>query len=221
MQTDLSLPSAIDAESMANQLAAKLKSAMVAHEKFQFFPTAPPEIDPEALLKAGYPPRAIRALDALHGPGKDKAYSLLPLMLRDGIAVLLGPTGRGKTVMATLIAKERVQKGKSAGKFTTAYALFARMKQCWGKNEDAEAALGTWKRAGFLVIDEAQTRGESAWENAVLDELINHRYAHELPTIIIGNFDLTTAQKSLGPRIMDRANECGGIVDCNWESYRQ
>jgi DNA replication protein DnaC len=95
------------------------------------------------------------------------------------------------------------------------------MKQCWGKNEDSEAVLAAWKKTPFLVIDEAQTRAGTEWENNVLDELINARYAKMLPTVIIANITMETAQKSLGPRIMDRANECGGIVNCDWESYRK
>ncbi len=218
--TPTELPETINAEEIAEQLAGKLRSAMVAHEKFQgeVKPVSGP--DPEKLIQAGYPPRAIRALDALHGPGKDKALSLLSLALRDALIVLIGPTGRGKTVIATWLASQRAEKRKGIGKFITAYSLFARMKQCWGKNEDSEAVLAGWKKTPFLVIDEAQTRAETLWENSVLDELINHRYAHELPTIIIGNFDLATAQNSLGPRIMDRANECGGVVNCDWPSYR-
>lgn len=217
----LDLPENIDPTAMAASIAERLRTAMAAHEKFQ---TAPGPVntvaDPEKLAQAGYPPRAIRALSNFHGPGSTKAAELLPLAMRDGLLVLIGPTGRGKTVIATWLAAKRTEKGKSAGKFITTYALFARMKQCWGKNEDSELVLTGWKKTGFLVIDEAQTRGDSPWENAVLDELINHRYAHELPTILIGNFDLENAQKSLGPRIMDRANECGGIVNCDWPSYR-
>ena len=203
------------------EIAEKLRRAMVAHEKHQTGPqercSAPNRDD---LEKVGYPLRALLSLPKMTGPGRKAAEQLLPLVMADGLIILTGNPGTGKTVIATWLGHKRAECGKSAGKFLTAYELFGRMKQCWGKNEDAEAVLAVWKKTPFLVIDEAQTRAGTEWENNVLDELINARYAAMKPTILIANLTLETAQKSLGPRIMDRANECGGVVDCSWASYR-
>jgi DNA replication protein DnaC len=98
--------------------------------------------------------------------------------------------------------------------------MLDRIKQCWVRKEDMEPVLNAWKKTPFLVVDEAQNRSEEKWDNHRFDDLVNARYANELPTILIANLSLTEAQKSLGPRIMDRANECGGVVDCGWGSYR-
>lgn len=200
-----------------DEIERRLARAVEAHEPHQTQPTTRP---PSELENRGYSPRAIAATATMRGPGLQWAQKLLPMAMTDGLIVLAGGPGTGKTVLATWLAVEREAKGKNPGRFLTAYEMFSRMKQCWGKNEDSEAVLANWKRVPFLVIDEAQTRAGTDWENNVLDELINARYSRMLPTVLIANLTLAEAQKSLGPRIMDRANECGGVVDCNWPSYR-
>jgi DNA replication protein DnaC len=211
------LPENIDPKSIAE----KLNRAMVAHQKHQ----TPPQTNGKGpnsddMEKVGYPLRALLSLPKMTGPGRKAAEQLLPLVMADGLIILTGNPGTGKTVIATWLGWKRAESGKSAGKFLTAYELFSRMKQCWGKNEDSEVVLATWKKTPLLIIDEAQTRAGTEWENNVLDELINARYAAMKPTVLIANLTLANAQKSLGPRIMDRANECGGVVDCNWGTYR-
>lgn len=204
-----------------DEIERRLARAMEAHKPHQSAssPSAPINLTPE-LQAAGHGSRAIRALETMHGPGLDCAHSLLPAALSDGLLILIGPTGRGKTVIAAWLAAQRIAAGKGAGKFLTAIALLDRIKQCWTRKEDSEPIMAGWRKTPFLVIDEAQNRSEEKWDNHLFDDLINARYSNEMPTVLIANLTLAEAQKSLGPRIMDRANECGGVVDCNWKSYR-
>lgn len=203
------------------EITRRLQRAVDAHKIFQDAPqSAGKGPNSDDMEKAGYPLRALLSVPKMEGIGLKWAEQLLPKAMKDGIIVLTGPTGRGKTVIASYLGYQRAAQGAGAGKFMTAFEMFDRMKQCWSKKEDSAALLGTWKRAAFLVIDEAQTRPSEAWDNNMLDELINARYAKMLPTVLIANLSLDEAQKTLGPRIMDRANECGGIVDCNWPTYR-
>lgn len=177
----------------------------------------------EALRRGGYTPRAISAAREATGPAIEKARAILPRILEDGLFLLLGNTGRGKTVMATWLAMQRQQAGMKCGRFLTAFQMFAEVKATFSKGQDitAEALVFAWSRTPFLVIDEIQTRTGSAWEDGVLDEVVNARYGAMLPTILIGNLALKEAQQALGARIMDRAREAGGIVDCSWNSYRE
>ncbi len=214
-----------------NEIAARLARAEEAHRiqghgnVVAMIPTNGPDEETiaKALDAAGYGSRAIKAIAHMEGPALSIARTLVPKVVSDGMLLIIGPTGRGKTVMAAYFARTRIRSRLPAGKFLTAHNLFAQMKQCWnGKGADSEVLLDRWKKCPFLVIDEVQTRGETVWENSVLDDLINDRYANERPTVLMGNFaNEAEAQKSLGPRIMDRANEAGGIVECTWPSYRQ
>lgn len=214
------IPEPIDPVAMAAEIERKLRRADEAHKIHQF-PQPTQSVDHAAALgKAGFPLRATLTLEEMHGPGLSWAKALLPKALADGLIVLVGPTGRGKTVISTWLAMERAKRNKGIGQFLTIFALYARVQQCWTKKEDSEPVLRAWKKAPFLVLDEVQTRSENVWSDGVLDELVNARYSAMLPTVLIANLELATAQQYLGPRIMDRANECGGIVDCNWATYR-
>lgn len=174
-----------------------------------------------ALEAAGYPPRALMCLGSMKGAGEIKARELAPRLLADGILIVHGLTGRGKTVMAAYWGMRRLEAGKDCGKFLTAHRIFTDMKSAMSLKKDPAAIQKALEKAAFLVIDEAQTRGESPWENAIMDEVVNARYNAMRPTVLIGNFtNLEETQGCLGPRIMDRANECGGVVSCNWPSYR-
>jgi DNA replication protein DnaC len=218
---NMNAPKPIDFLTHITEIESKMKRAITAHIPHQ--QSQPLDLlsyDPVNLVNAGHGIRAIRALDRMHGPGLDCARSLLPAAMSDGLLILIGPTGRGKTVIAAWLAAQRLKARRGAGKFLTAIALLDRIKQCWTRKEDSEPIMSAWRKTPFLVVDEVQNRSEEKWDNHLFDDLINARYSNELPTVLIANLTLTEAQKSLGPRIMDRANEAGGIVDCNWKSYR-
>ena len=188
-----------------------------------------------ALRKEGFPERAIRAAQNATGPGALKASQLIPHVTGDGdgLLLLLGPTGRGKTVMATLLAMARQEQELWPGMFRTAFSMFSEIKSTYGGNKKRRSPFGEtttvteedlvseWSFTAFLIIDEVQTRSGTTWEDGLFDEIVIARYGELLPTVLIANFTLEEAQANLGPRIMDRARESGGIVNCNWESYRK
>ena len=75
--------------------------------------------------------------------------------------------------------------------------------------------------AVLLVIDEAQERGETDFENQKLTAIIDARYQQCRPTIVIGNY-LTKADfaASISPSIISRIQENGGAIHCDWPSFR-
>lgn len=167
-----------------------------------------------------WPKRALAALDNAHGPAIDKARSLLPHIVH-GTLVLTGDRGRGKTVMAAWLEYCRQKSGNQAGIYTRAMDLFESIQGTWRTNatENEDAVKRRYRTAPFLVIDEAQERGEGDWELRTLVNIIDHRYGSMLPTIIIGNLSDIQLDKYIGPSIIRRAREDGGLVECNWKSY--
>ena len=73
----------------------------------------------------------------------------------------------------------------------------------------------------LLVIDAIENRSESAFENLLMNHLIDTRYDQCKDTILIGNYDENQFAASMGPSIVDRIHECGIKIVCNWKSFRR
>lgn len=169
---------------------------------------------------ASWPKRALLRLPTAHGPAIDKARALLPKAI-DGLLILTGDRGTGKTVMAAWLEQARQNAMQEAGIYTKAHDLFELIKRSWHpqSKETEHEVLMRFRKAAFLVIDEAQERSESDWENRTLVNIIDHRYDAMLPTVMIANLKADELDTCLGPSILRRAKETGGLVECNWKSY--
>jgi DNA replication protein DnaC len=183
----------------------------------------PVKSPPKRELGDSWPMRHREKLNTMQGPGADKARQLLPLALDGSMIVLAGDRGRGKTQIATWLAWQRGQQGKPCGLYAKAFDLFSDVKGTWGKQSaDSETkVMDRYKNAAFLCLDECHERGETDWENRTMRNVLDHRYDSCLPTVLIGNW--TKAEEigdSLGASITDRITETGGVVWCEWQSYR-
>lgn len=178
------------------------------------------------LRESGFPERHIRQLaSGLHGPGAERAQILLPrVMSGDTMLLLIGDRGPGKTQMATWWAAQRIAGGLSPGRYIKCADLIGEIKATW---HDGGRSIGTeqdvlrkYHRTKFLVIDEFHERGGSDWESRCLVNIIDHRYDAMLATILIANLTEDQAGKEINPSILSRANQTGGVVLCDWPSYR-
>lgn len=108
---------------------------------------------------------------------------------------------------------------KWAARWINALDLFATMKM---RNLEAGegAAIAAWSRPGLLVIDEAQERGDTEFEQRMLTNLIDKRYGMLKDTLIISNLSPDAFGTAMGPSIMSRMQQCGGMMVCDWPSYR-
>lgn len=152
-----------------------------------------------------------------------------------GLVALIGDRGTGKTQMAAMIAKEGKWPGdepkwnghRNVSEHTALYVramdIFLDLRDANKKDSkiSEKEVLSKMVDCGLLVIDEFQERGESEWENRVLTNLIDKRYASEVPTIIIANYDKAQLSNALSPSIKDRMHENGKSFVFNWGSYRR
>jgi DNA replication protein DnaC len=179
----------------------------------------------EKLKKANYPERHIAKLGKgnLMGPAYEKAKEMLPQIYNgDFLYILSGAWGTGKTQMAVFWAAMRAHKGKSCGTYTTLTSLMTAIKTTWDKaNESENDVLRKFRTTKFLVIDEFQEQAGSDWESRILRSIIDSRYGAMLATIIIGNIPEADLPKFIWPSVIDRSTECGGLIFCNWGSYRK
>ena len=73
----------------------------------------------------------------------------------------------------------------------------------------------------LLVIDAIENRSDSAFENMLLNHLIDIRYDRCLDTVLIGNLNEQEFAANMGISIVDRIHECGVKILCNWKSFRR
>lgn len=183
------------------------------------------EID-AALEKRGYPARHRENLSRMAGPGFKKAQGLLARVIdRNALLILIGDHGPGKTQMATWWASERLKAGNSAGLYVKTADLLGEIKQTWndgGKSIGTESdILRRYKTAKYLVLDEFHERGAGPWDSRTLNNILDHRYDAMLVTIIIANLSLADFKTQISASIRSRAEETGGLIVCDWPSYRQ
>lgn len=148
--------------------------------------------------------------------------SLLNLLDTGMLVGLVGGRGTGKTQLAVELMKEKTEREKVA-LFCSAMQFFIEVKSTYGDSSklDEAAVLKKYQSASLLVIDEVGKRGGSDWENNLLFELINRRYNDRKDTILIDNRTKQEFIDTIGPSLASRMNECGGILECNWESFRK
>lgn len=138
------------------------------------------------------------------------------------LIALVGNRGSGKTQLAVETMKRSAWKLKPC-RFVTAVEFFIEVKSTFGRDSERSERdiLEEFQKPSLLVIDEVGKRGGSDWENNLLFELINRRYNDCNDTILIDNRTKSEFIETIGPSLASRMNECGGIVECNWESFRK
>jgi len=72
----------------------------------------------------------------------------------------------------------------------------------------------------LLILDEVQERGETPWEDRILGHLIDRRYGAQKDTLLISNQTKENFLSSIGESAASRIRETGGMIICDWESYR-
>lgn len=138
-----------------------------------------------------------------------------------GVCLIVGDRGRGKTQLGVELIRERTQDGTPA-RYVKLMDLYSEIRSTYGKNSvDTERGLMQRYRAyPLLVIDAIEVRLNTDNEDTVLNHLVDKRYDDGSDTVLIGNVSLEALQKSLGTSIVSRANETGGVIVCDWDSYR-
>ncbi|MBK1884636.1 ATP-binding protein [Luteolibacter pohnpeiensis] len=154
---------------------------------------------------------------------------------KGGIVVFVGNRGPGKTQMAAEIARgcqypHDAAEWNGVRPVANRTALYRRAIDIFldlrdanrsGSKTSEKQVLENLARVGLLVIDEFQDRGESDWENRMVTNLIDKRYAAERPTILIANYTRAEMAKAISASVRDRMHENGKSFEFNWPSYRR
>lgn len=153
-------------------------------------------------------------------------------------ACIIGPRGTGKTQLATDVARavnldeaqRFVADRKAYGHYEPhpqavyvhVMEIFMAIKATYQSDatQGERQSLDRFIRPRVLVIDEVQERGETDWENRMLTYILDKRYQQGRDTLLLANMKPTDIQDKLGASIVSRMQETGGIVECNWPSFR-
>jgi DNA replication protein DnaC len=137
------------------------------------------------------------------------------------IVMLSGDRGRGKTLMAMDVIVEACNQGHPS-LYAEAMSIFIDLRDSYRSNSKLteRGVVAAHVKPSLLVIDAMEERGETAWEDRILNHIIDKRYAAMRDTILISNLPPDEFDAALGPSIVSRANESGGTVVCDWESFR-
>jgi len=163
------------------------------------------------------PIRHSRAVLKEEGPWLHTLNAISERRGRGFLMALVSSRGNGKTQ----IGVELIKRSKH-GYYCTATEFFLAVKEA--EKADSKLSEGDvvkrFRKPQLLVIDEVAKRKESEWEFQLLFELINKRYGDMTDTLLISNQSPLVFRDVIGPSLASRMKETGGIVECNWESFR-
>ena len=134
---------------------------------------------------------------------------------------LTGGRGNGKTQLA-VEAMRMVTRAGGPVLFSTAISFFAEVKSTFSRESEftEKQVADKYRRPRLLVVDEVGKRGGSDWENNLLFDVLNSRYNDIKDTILIDNRSPKEFEEWIGPSVASRMSEGGGIIECNWGSFR-
>ncbi|WP_255474797.1 ATP-binding protein [Pusillimonas sp. ANT_WB101] len=137
--------------------------------------------------------------------------------------IFVGDVGSGKTHLASGIAHSIMGQGYTA-LFSSVIAAVRSVKETYRKDSNIteSAAILRLIEPDLLVLDEVGLQFGTDAEKLILFEIINGRYEHMRPSILISNLAMKSLDEYLGARVVDRLREGGGKqIIFDWESYRR
>lgn len=135
----------------------------------------------------------------------------VPQIRRGPSLLIAGTVGVGKTWEAFGAVRALTLSGmRCPWRFTTAADLYAQLRP--GARNDAEQFLRSHCEVSLLVLDDIGAGKSSEWTEEINYRLINHRYEHELPTLLTTNVPPRQLPSTLGVRVMSRLTEMATTV---------
>jgi DNA replication protein DnaC len=123
----------------------------------------------------------------------------------EGWFILVGPSGSGKTCLAAAIANERIKQGQPVF-FQTVPEFLDHLRSAFGPDSEMpyDELFETVRNAPLLILDDLGVQAGTPWAKEKLDQLLNHRYIHNLPTVITTSISLNKLDDRIATRINSR-----------------
>ena len=152
---------------------------------------------------------------------------------KGAIVALVGPRGTGKTYIASQFVIDRLWTEHGTPRCTWSHytkltTLVAKLKAFYGDFGTIEMERLEAYRAflthdlDLLIIDELhEVADDSRHKDRILSDILDARYAAKKDTLLISNQSASEFSKATSPSIISRLNEHGGIIPCEWASFRE
>ncbi len=134
------------------------------------------------------------------------AYDAAKVFSEDpkGWFILLGPSGSGKTHLSAAVVNERIKRDQPA-LYKTAPDLLDDLRSTFNPEQEIPYAqsFDILRNTPLLVIDDLGTQSSTPWSREKLDQLLNHRYNQQLPTIITTSIPVEQLDDRISNRLSD------------------
>ncbi len=123
-----------------------------------------------------------------------------------GWLVFVGPSGSGKTHLAAAIAAQRIKQSKPA-LYKTTPDLLDDLRSAYSPEReiDYSQSFDILRNAPLLILDDLGIHSSTSWVQEKLDQLLNHRYSQQLPTVITTATPVEQLDERLRSRLADDA----------------
>lgn len=136
------------------------------------------------------------------------------------IALVSNKRGTGKTQIGCEAIKHLCRLGFPC-KFTTSMGILMQVRATYNGGAKTEIEImAEYASPKLLVIDEYARHKENEFADSVFFHILNTRYNQMKETIIISNQSANEFTDSIGVSIASRMQETGGVIQCEWDSFR-
>jgi DNA replication protein DnaC len=144
---------------------------------------------------------------------------------RGSIIALVGGRGTGKTQIAVECCRKLTLMAGSIParvSYCRTQEVFSAIRECYGAKPTRREAdvVAEFVSPRLLILDEAHDRAHSEFETRMLNLILDKRYGELAPTVIIANATPDEFRGQIGESVFDRISETGGILACEWPSFR-
>ena len=120
-----------------------------------------------------------------------------------GWLVFTGPSGCGKTYLAAAIASYQIETNGHAFYITTP-DLLDHLRSSFNPESDMpyDEFFEQVRNTPFLILDDLGAQSGTPWAKEKLEQLINHRYTNQLPTVIVAIGSLDELDERIRTRLI-------------------